>query len=84
MELGAAIRASSFFDEEGEELEPLTKSVCRRLAAMGIDMTGQEVRRLARKVRIPTEKVDGRIMAKEVDISKFVMGIRRHFEGKAQ
>ena len=84
MELGEAIRSASFFEAEGEELEPLTKSVCRRLAAIGIDLTGQEVRRLARKVRIPTQKVDGRIMATEADISKFVSGIRRHFEGKVQ
>ena len=82
MDVGAAIRSSSFLLDEGDEWEPLTKTVCRRMAEHGIDMTGEEVRKLARKVKIPTSKIDGRIMAREADITKFVTALRKHFVGK--
>ena len=84
MGISEAIRSDNFFRDEDDELVPMTKAVCAGLEARGIYMTGQEVRRLARKVKLPTQLVDGRIVAKERDIEKFIAGVRRHFEGKTK
>lgn len=84
MDVGAAIRSDAFFDDEGDEWEPLTRSVCRRLAARGISVPGEKVRRFVRKIGMPTRKVNGRLMARESDIAKLSAALIRYFEGKVQ
>lgn len=83
MGIGEAIRSAAFLVEEGDELEPVTKSVCRRLEAAGVFLTGEEVRRLVRKSQMPVRKIDGRLMARESDIDRFVSAVRKKFEGQS-
>lgn len=84
MELDNAIVSADWLVDEGDELEPLTKTACRRLESHGISMTGEEVRRLVRKAKMPTQKINGKIMARADDIDKLVRKVTRAVEGKAQ
>lgn len=67
VDFGAMLR-ENFAEEEGDEWEPVTGSVVRRLKARGLAVTGEDVRRAVRELGVETRKVDGKLLARSGDI----------------
>ena len=71
VDFGAMLR-ENFAEEEGDEWEPVTKSVVVGLKARRIAVTGEDVRRAVRELGVETRKVDGKLLAKAGDVTGLI------------
>jgi hypothetical protein len=79
--LASALLSSDWLEDEGDEWEPATAAVCRRLEEQrGIRVPGEMVRRAIREAGVETRMRDGRLEVRAGD----VIGLVDAVEGKAK